>query len=40
MRTFYKYSKDGRPDQKLWDNGWRVSYGFKFLWFHFLKYKK
>lgn len=36
----YKYSRDDTPDQKLWDNGWRVSYGFKLFGFHFLKYEK
>lgn len=34
----YKYSKDSTPDINLWNQGYRVSYGFKLLGFHFLKY--
>ncbi len=38
--TKYKYSKDGRPDEYLWNTGWRVGMGFKIFGFLFLKYTK
>jgi hypothetical protein len=36
----YKYSKDGSPDEKLWNDGWRVGYGFKIFGYLFLRYTK
>lgn len=39
-KQFFLYSKDSRPDNNLWNEGYDVSYGFKLLCFHFLMYTK
>jgi len=38
--SFYLPTFSGRPIQYLFDTGWRVSLGFKFLGIIFIRYSK